>query len=232
MKTIVGVRPSGRLHIGHYASVIKPARLHKADVLVARFHAPEGDWQQTVKDLKKYVAEEQVRLQVIHPQLFFSLLQVTSTGLLKHMPQYKEKDKNALMFTYPVLMAHDIANYDKVIVGEDQRPHIEFARDILPKLGVKCPEAEYEGGKIMDLRHPNKKMSKSEPNSCLFLDDEDYKQKIMKAVTDEAGRQNLENIYYLLSTPELSTSKKLIGGTDNKTLKEIIIDLYEQEFLA
>lgn len=231
MKTIVGIRPSGRLHIGHYASVIKPAIEHGADVLVARFHAPDGDWKKTVNDLKKYIPKNQVRLQVIHPQMLFSLLQATPTGLLNHMPQYKEKEKNALMFTYPVLMAHDVANYDKVIVGEDQRPHIEFAKDILPKLGIKCPEAEYDGGKIMDLRHHERKMSKSDPSSCLFLDDEDYKHKIMKAVTTDEGRNNLENIYYLLSTPELSTSTSLIENIDNKSLKELIIDLYEQRFV-
>ncbi len=89
------------------------------------------------------------------------------------MPQYKAKEKTALMYTYPVLMAHDLVGYDKVIVGDDQRPHIEFARDILPRVGEICPEPTYTSFKIMDLRHPQNKMSKSDPKSCLFLDDND-----------------------------------------------------------
>lgn len=52
MKTLVGIRPTGRLHIGHYFSVIKPALKENADVLVARYHAPSGDWKKLVNDLK------------------------------------------------------------------------------------------------------------------------------------------------------------------------------------
>lgn len=230
-KVLVGVRPSGRLHLGHYASVIKPARKYKANVLVARLHAPDGNWRHTEAELKRYLPSDKIIIQELSPILFFRLLEATPTGLLKHMPQYKEKDKNALMFTYPVLMAHDLVGYDYVVVGEDQRPHIEFAADILPKIGVLCPTALYEGGKIMDLRHPENKMSKSVPSSCLFLDDEDYEKKIRKAVTDEAGRKNLENIYFLLAQPELSTSNSLVKTLDNQSLKTLIIDLYRKIFV-
>lgn len=234
-KYLVGVRPSGRLHIGHYASVIKPALEHKADILIAEYHAPDvshGEPKQSTvlkHQLEKFVKPSQIKYQSrnFDPMLFFRLLEVTPSGLLRHMPQYKDKEKNALMFTYPVLMAYDLIGYDYVIVGDDQRPHIEFAADILPKIGRKCPEAIYEGGKIMDLRHPDSKMSKSEPNSCLFLDDKDYERKIMKAVTDEAGLFNLQNIYLLLEG---------IGGgymrsLDNLALKLATIDLYRKKFV-
>ena len=83
-------------------------------------------------------------------------------------------------------------------------------------------DCAFGGEYLMDLRHPERKMSKSEPGSCLFLDDEDYKRKIMRAVINEAGRANLENIYNLLGgTGDLSSM-------DNKTLKEQIIELYER----
>jgi tryptophanyl-tRNA synthetase len=129
------------------------------------------------------------------------------------------------MFTYPVLMAHDIAGYDKVIVGDDQKPHIEFANDILHRIGFTCPEPIYEGGRVMDLRHPEKKMSKSDPESCLFLNDplEVMEKKIQKAVTDEAGRANLEFIY------------KSLGGKfpiplRNDYLKKFVIDELKRHF--
>ena len=230
-KYLVGVRPSGRLHIGHYASVIKPALEHKADILIAEYHAPDishGEPKQSTilkHQLQQFVKPSQIKYQSrnFDAMLFFKMLEITPSGLLKHMPQYKEKDKNALMFTYPVLMAYDLIGYDYVIVGDDQRAHIEFAKDILHKVNRKCPEAIYDGGKIMDLRHPDRKMSKSDPDSCLFLDDRDYERKITKAVTDEAGVKNLYNIYYLLG-----------GGkaiyTSNQTLKREIVKLYEKRF--
>lgn len=234
MSTIVGTRPSGRLHIGHYASVIKPAKKHGARVLIAEYHAPGQPITGLIEQLMSLgIRRDQIVRQskAFNGRLFFELLESTPSGLLNHMPQYKVKDKNALMLTYPVLMAHDIAGFDYVVVGDDQKPHIEFANDILPKLGLKCPEPIYEGGRIMDLRHPENKMSKSEPNSCLFLDDEDYERKIKKAVTTEAGRANLENIYYLLAEPGLSTSQALIRGLSNIELKMLIIDLYKQIFI-
>lgn len=226
MKYLVGVRPNGQLHLGHYASVIKPALKYDADVLIAEYHAPSGGAQTFRRELVKLgVKSNRIKLQrtTFDGQLYFSLLEATPTGLLNHMPQYKEKDKNALMFTYPVLMAHDVANYDYVIVGDDQRPHIEFAKDILHKVKAKCPEPIYEGGKVMDLRHPERKMSKSDPKTCLFLNDPDYKEKIEKAVTDTAGLKNLYAIYHLL------------GGTQehfeqNSELKERIILQYEYTF--
>lgn len=232
-KYLVGVRPSGRLHIGHYASVIKPALEHKADILIAEYHAPDishGEPKQSTilkHQLQKFVKPSQIKYQSrnFDTMLFFKMLEITPSGLLKHMPQYKEKDKNALMFTYPVLMAYDLIGYDYVIVGDDQRAHIEFAKDILHKVNRKCPEAIYDGGKIMDLRHPDRKMSKSDPESCLFLDDEDYERKIMKAVSTLEGINNLLTIY------------KLLGGTDmyfqyNEDLKHRVVKLYEEKFRA
>jgi len=202
MKYISGIRPTGKLHLGNYIGSILPALKYDSDVLIAELHAPEGDPKQLYEELKQYFHGTRIIKQKYNfrPELYFKLLQVTPTGMLNHMPQYKEKDKNALMFTYPVLMAHDVAGYDFVIVGDDQKPHIELAKDILHRVGEKCPEAIYEGGRVMDLRHPEQKMSKSNPESCLFLSDslEVMKKKVQKAVTDEAGRKNLEFIYHSL----------------------------------
>jgi tryptophanyl-tRNA synthetase len=221
MKIISGIRPSGKLHLGNYIGSILPALEKDAYVLIAEYHAPDGDPEYLYNQLFKFFKPEKILRQkdTFNAQLYFELLQVTPTGLLNHMPQYKEKEKTALMFTYPVLMAHDIADYDYVIVGDDQRPHIEFANDILYRLDRKCPQPIYDGGRIMDLRNPTQKMSKSTPESCLFLDDdpETIRTKIYKAVTDEEGRKNLENIYTALYGEGFNPPPML-----NKNLKDAI----------
>jgi tryptophanyl-tRNA synthetase len=226
MKTINGIRPTGKLHLGNYIGSILPARKYDAYTLIAEYHAPEGDPIALYAELVNYVSSNKIIMQsdAFNADLYFKLLQATPTGLLNHMPQYKEKDKNALMFTYPVLMAHDIANFDYVVVGEDQRPHIEFANDILHKIGKKCPEAIYEGGKIMDLRQPTNKMSKSKPNSCLFLSDSSdiRRKKVQKAVTDTAGRANLEFIFRALRFDDIEPPMQ------NSELKEAICLLLDK----
>lgn len=237
MSIIVGTRPSGKLHLGHYASVIKPAldiqddyeyKRGDIDVMIAALHAPYGDVKDMREQLERYGVDNVV-VQMFDQDTFFKLLSVTPSHLLKSMPQYKAtEDKNGLMYIYPVLMAHDLIGYDNVIVGDDQRAHIEFAKDILPRIGEKCPEATYTSHRIMDLRHPENKMSKSIPESCLFLDDPDYKKKIMKAVTTPEGRKNLENIYVLLNDDD---KKHRSIPEMNSTLKEEIIYLYEKHFV-
>ena len=215
-RTISGIRPSGKLHLGNYIGSILPAIKNDSDVLIAEYHAPDGDVYGLLEELRRYFADDKIKLQrdTFNPRLYFELLQVTSSGLLTHMPQYKEKEKTAHMFVYPVLMAHDIADYDFVVVGDDQRPHIELANDILHRVDKRCPQPIYDGGRVMDLRNPERKMSKSEPDSCLFMSDapEVMRKKIQKAVTDEAGRANLEFIFGALyegtSPPKLNTNLK------------------------
>src|SRR3990167_8590224 len=176
MNKLVGIRPTGKLHLGHYFSVIKPAIEEKCDVLIARYHAPydyvEGDYESLVAELEKYIPEEQIKEQELNPLMFFQMLTLATSGVLGDMTQYKSsKNKTAHLFIYPVLMAHDVAGYDEVYVGEDQRQHLEFANKILRKWG--CPEvkAKIVGGRIMSLSNPKEKMSKSEPRGCLFLGD-------------------------------------------------------------
>ena len=218
MKIISGIRPTGKLHIGNYIGSILPAIKYGSDVLIAEYHAPDGDVYGLLEELRQFFPDDKIKLQrdTFDARLYFELLNITPSGLLNHMPQYKEKEKTAHMFVYPVLMAQDIAGYDYVIVGDDQKPHIEFANDILYRLDKNCPKPIYEGGRIMDLRHPDNKMSKSSPKSCLFLSDspEEIEAKIKKAVTTEAGRKNLENIYLALygrgalPIPKLNTDLK------------------------
>lgn len=221
IKRIVGVRPSGEMHLGHYASVIKPALDTGAEVLIAKYHAYSDDVDEQVRhtiEMLRNFGVKNYHVQEIDIELYFKLLSVSPAHLLNAMPQYKAKEKTAHMFLYPVLMAHDIAGHDEVFVGEDQRPHIEFANDILPRVGKAKIKGIFDSGKIMSLKDPTKKMSSSEPDSCLYLYDFNAEKKIRKAVTTPEGRANLETIAQLLGCKTIPES--------NAELKAVIYERF------
>src|SRR5487761_1321494 len=113
-----------------------------------------------------------------HAELAWLLNCVTPMGWANRMTQFKEKSADTKdhssvgLLAYPMLMAADILLYrtDGVPVGEDQRQHIELARDIAQKFNheygqaFKVPEAwiRAEGARVMSLQDPTKKMSKSD----------------------------------------------------------------------
>ena len=137
-----------------------------------------------------------------HAELSWVLGCYTQFGELSRMTQFKMKSQQhadnitAGLFTYPVLMAADILLYqtDLVPVGEDQRQHVELCRDIGARFNnsfpdtFKLPEAFIPkmGARIMSLGNPDNKMSKSDPDGCVFLMDkpEDIMRKFKRAVTD------------------------------------------------
>jgi tryptophanyl-tRNA synthetase len=108
---------------------------------------------------------------------------------------------NVGLFAYPVLMAADILLYDSaaVPVGNDQDQHLELTRTIARKFNSRFGQTFVEPKsvitstpRVMSLDDPMKKMSKSRPAGCLFIDDEPevIKKKIMSAVTD-SGKEVL-----------------------------------------
>ena len=142
-----------------------------------------------------------------HTELAWLLGTITPLGELKRMTQFKEKSKrhpeyvNAGLLNYPLLMAADILLYqtDLVPVGKDQQQHVELAREIARKFNQKFGKTFKEpktllpkiGEKIMSLKNPKKKMSKTDdPEGCigLFDEPEEIRKKIMSAVTD-LGRE-------------------------------------------
>jgi tryptophanyl-tRNA synthetase len=160
-----------------------------------------------------------------HAQLAWVLDCYTQFGELSRMTQFKDKSKkhadniNAGLFTYPSLMAADILLYqaDLVPVGADQTQHLELTRNIATRFNglysptFKIPEGYTikQGGKIMSLQDPTKKMSKSDENinGCIYVLDkpEDIMRKFKRAVTDSEacvhygegkdGINNLMDIY-------------------------------------
>ena len=164
-----------------------------------------------------------------HTELCWLLNTICPVGDLQRMTQYKEKAKqfkkniNAGLLNYPVLQAADILLYktEMVPVGKDQVQHIELARTIArkfnKKFGKTFPEPEpllsEKGAKIMSLKDPKKKMSKSlgpDFYVSIFDEPEEIKRKVMSAVTDtekiikynpsrKPGISNLLTIYSLFS---------------------------------
>ena len=137
-----------------------------------------------------------------HAELSWVLGCYTQFGELSRMTQFKDKaakhadNITAGLFTYPVLMAADILLYqaDAVPVGEDQKQHVELCRDIATRFNyvygdtftLPEPFIPKMGARIMSLGDPTSKMSKSDPDGCVFLLDkpEDIMRKFKRAVTD------------------------------------------------
>ncbi len=141
-----------------------------------------------------------------HTELSWILECTATDGELRRMTQFKQKSAGnesvrAGLLTYPVLMAADILLYntDKVPVGDDQRQHLELTRDLAIRFNNRygdtfvVPEAEVPklGARVMDLQHPDRKMSKSvtSPLGTIDLMDgpDSIRQKIRKAITDTDG---------------------------------------------
>lgn len=138
-----------------------------------------------------------------HTELAWILDTITPFGELSRMTQFKDKsarqeETNIGLFTYPVLMAADILLYDaaSVPVGDDQVQHLELARALARKFNARFGETLLEPQplltptpRVMSLSDPLRKMSKSEPAGCLFLDDtpEEITAKVMAAVTDSGA---------------------------------------------
>jgi tryptophanyl-tRNA synthetase len=141
-----------------------------------------------------------------HAELSWLLECTASFGELRRMTQFKEKGAGqesvrASLLTYPVLMAADILLYDadEVPVGDDQRQHIELTRDLAIRFNARygptfvIPEAVIPtfAARVMDLQHPEKKMSKStgSPLGTIAIDDppDEIVKKVRRAVTDTDG---------------------------------------------
>src|SRR6478609_8271908 len=137
-----------------------------------------------------------------HAEAAWLLSAVASYGQLGRMTQFKDKSEasgfvSAGLFTYPVLMAGDILLYqtDLVPIGDDQRQHLELARDVAERFNFRfgetfrVPEGQFPeiGGRIMDLQEPTNKMSttlSSEQGAVYIADSpDDIRRKFKPAVT-------------------------------------------------
>lgn len=201
-RVLSGVQPTGNLHLGNYLGAIRnwveiqdqyenffcvvdlhaitvphnPATLAADTYTIAALYLACGiDLQHSNIFVQSHVSA--------HSELCWLLNCITPLNWLQDMIQFKEKalkqgeNVGAGLLTYPVLMAADILLYqaDKVPVGEDQKQHLELARDIVnrfnhqfakdkPVLKLPDPLIRKEGARVMSLTDGTKKMSKSDPS--------------------------------------------------------------------
>lgn len=190
-----------------------------------------------------------------HAELSWVLGCYTQFGELSRMTQFKDKcaknadNINGGLFTYPSLMAADILLYqaDYVPVGEDQRQHCELTRDIAVRFNniygetFKVPEAYVPkaGARVMGLGNPTSKMSKSDPNGCVFLMEkpEDIARKFKRAITDsdtencvrfdpenKPGVSNLMNIYSAVTGKSFDEIEREFEGQGYGVFKPAVGD--------
>ncbi len=142
-----------------------------------------------------------------HAEAAWLLGSVTSYGQLGRMTQFKDKSDrrefvSAGLFTYPVLMAGDILLYqtDIVPIGDDQRQHLELARDVAERFNARygetfvVPKGVYPevGARIMDLQEPTKKMSTTSgtpQGTVRLLDEPDVIRKKFRSAVTDSGRE-------------------------------------------
>jgi tryptophanyl-tRNA synthetase len=225
LKVFSGIQPTGRKTLGNYSGGFRqyvqtqeagdaffcivdlhsitveydPAELRSSTLdLAAMLFAAGLDAERSTVFCQSHVTA--------HAEAAWLLAAVTSYGQLGRMTQFKEKAEarefvSAGLFTYPVLMAGDILLYqtDLVPIGDDQRQHLELARDVAERFNYRfgetfrVPDGQYPeiGGRIMDLQEPANKMSttlSSEQGAVYITDSPDQIRKKFKSAVTDSGR--------------------------------------------
>jgi tryptophanyl-tRNA synthetase len=265
-------QPTGRLHLGNYLGAVQNwGRMqddHECYFGIVDQHAitvpyvPAQLRENTYSCLAQYVASGLdparsrlfVQSHVIgHTELAWILGCLCPLGQLERMTQFKDKSRkqesvDAGLLFYPVLMAADILLYNAALVpvGDDQKQHLELARDLAEKFNhrysdtFKVPEPFISkvGSRIMSLQDPTAKMSKSDPNhaSTVFVTDrpEEIRKKIMSAVTDSSaevrggpdkpGVTNLLSIMAACSGRPVATLESEFAGRGYGDFKAAVAD--------
>src|SRR5438067_1653637 len=226
MRIFSGIQPTGAKHLGNYIGAIRnyvatqergeaffcivdlhsittdyePEELREATLsLAALLFAAGLDPDRSTVFVQSHVSA--------HPEAAWLLGSVTSFGELRRMTQFKDKADaqefvSAGLFTYPVLQAADILLYrtDIVPIGEDQRQHLELARDVAERFNARygetltVPQAVFPevGARIMDLQEPEKKMSTTggtAQGTVLVLDPPDTIRKKFRSAVTDSGRE-------------------------------------------
>jgi tryptophanyl-tRNA synthetase len=222
-----GIQPTGRKHLGNYIGAILgflagQERGDPAIYCIVDLHATGVPYEP--KALPGYVLDTTAMLMAAgldparcilfrqsdlaeHSELCWLLCSVTPYGDLTRMHQFKDKSAReqelvrASLFLYPVLMAADILLYraDEVPVGDDQRQHVELAREIARRFNTTYGEVLVEprlvipdvGRRVMDLQDPESKMSTTYGTEAglIYLDDEPdaILRKLKRAQTDSGS---------------------------------------------
>jgi tryptophanyl-tRNA synthetase len=269
-----GIQPTGNIHLGNYLGAIRnwvstqaeydnifcivdlhaitlpidPKELHANTRKLAALYLASGlDTSYCKLFVQSHIPE--------HAEASWILNCFTPMGWLNRMTQFKTKaGENADtvstgFYSYPVLMACDILLYQThyVPVGDDQRQHIEFTRDLAQRFNAlygqqvfTIPDGQIRvaGARVMSLDDPTKKMSKSDPNPnsrINVLDDpKTIKQKINRATTDSLrlvtfdperpGITNLLTIYQALTGQSQQEIEEAFAGKGYGDFKTVLIE--------
>ncbi|WP_372698082.1 tryptophan--tRNA ligase [Arthrobacter sp. JSM 101049] len=273
-RVLSGMQPSAdSLHLGNYLGAlvnwVKSLDEYDAFFFVPDMHAitvghdPASLRERTRTTAAQYIAggidQDAATLFVQshvpeHAQLAWVLNCITGFGEASRMTQFKDKSAkggqdsvSVGLFTYPVLMAADILLYQPhaVPVGDDQRQHVELARDLAQRFNhrfgetfrVPEPLIQKEGARIYDLQDPRSKMSKSaaSPNGLInILDDPKViTKRIKSAVTDadtviahdREGKPGVTNLLEILSTITGKTIADLVEEYEGKMYGHLKVDV-------
>ena len=277
-RILSGVQPTGDLHLGNWLGAIRNwvtlQEQYETFLCVVDLHAITAEYnpkelsKNTLSTAALYVAcginpdicSIFVQSQIpAHSELCWILNCMTPINWMERMIQFKEKsiqqgnNVSIGLFDYPILMAADILLYDAdfVPVGEDQKQHLELARDIAQQrinakfskekdiLKIPQPIIMRNGSKIMSLIDGTKKMSKSDPNEGsrinLLDSPEIISKKIKRAKSDSyvglefnnperSESRNLLMIYSILSGKEISQCENEFSETGWGTFKKLIAE--------
>jgi tryptophanyl-tRNA synthetase len=260
-RLLTGLQPSGSLHIGNYFGVLQPFvgmyDKYESFLMVADYHAlttvrDAALLRQNVRDVvrdyvavgvdpKKAVIFQQSQISA-HTELTWIMNCLVTTSFLDLAHAYKDKEARGLetnvgLFDYPILMASDILLYDAdvVPVGQDQKQHIEYAREIAAKFN-NAYGATFKEPKEMILQNvaivpgtDGKKMSKSYGNTIpLFGSPDEIRKAVMGIVTDSSGEspENVYNIHRLFrSGDSLANLYKENKGKYQASKEALIADI-------
>jgi tryptophanyl-tRNA synthetase len=250
-----GIQPTGAKHFGNFSGgfrqyaatqeqgeaficvvdlhsitvAYEPAELRETTLdLAAMLFATGLDAERSTVFLQSHVRA--------HPEAAWLLSGVATFGELRRMTQFKEKGDQqesvtAGLFSYPVQMAGDILLYqtDLVPIGDDQRQHLELARDVAERFNARfgetfrVPEGQFPdiGARVMDLQEPESKMSTSSPLEAQgvvrMLDEPDViRKKVRSAVTD-SGRE----VRHAADKPGVSNLIEILSVATGESFAEI-----------
>ena len=268
-RVLSGVQPSGKLHIGNYFGALKQfvdmQKDHECMYMIADLHSLTS--VQNAESLRKQVQDVVIDFLAIgidpeksvifkqssvpaHANLAWIFETITTMPYLMRAHAFKDaeaknKEINVGLFNYPLLMAADILLYDPafVPVGQDQKQHVEIARDTAEKFNYIYKKEIFSIPEAMILKDvavvpgtDGQKMSKSKNNTIpLFGTDKEIEKAVMSIVTDSQGKDEekkpdelvLYQIHKLFdSSKELKAkyTKGLGYGDAKKMLVKDIID--------
>jgi tryptophanyl-tRNA synthetase len=254
-----GIQPTGEIHLGNYLGAVQhwiaaadaSSAPDQTLYCVVDLHGLTVPW-----DPREYAAATRRTAMLLlaagldperctlfvqshvhqHTELTWLLNCIATFGELRRMTQFKEKSEgqesvSVGLFDYPVLMAADVLAYDteRVPVGDDQRQHLELARDIAIRFNHRCgdtlvvPEADIPpvGARVMDLQNPTAKMSKSldSPQGTIRLLDDPagISKRIKSAVTDSDN----EIRYDPEAKPGVSNLLQILGSVTDEPVEQV-----------